>query len=304
MSANTFQEMANSLRLFVPQLPISLAEFFIRDRYRRILDRKDWSAMRAEAEFILDDAKNDGTVTVTRNSAAVTGIDTAFAATDVGRQFKVGTSSVYTIETYVSATSITLDRVYGGVTAADKTYSVFDGFVTPPADFLRFLVVSDPLQGWRLRYWITQEELTSMDPQRMSFGQPYLLADRLFTVDGVPQFEAWPFNTSARALYYSYIRRPDDLIESTDTPIWPLRSDVIVAGALADVARWPGTAERPNPYFARPEYWKSYEATFEDQMVELERRDEEIFMTWLQQYPNHYSMAPMSASFMQSHVNY
>lgn len=307
MSANTFQEMANSLRLYVPQLPITLAEQFIRDRYRRILERRDWSAMRREAEFVLNASKSDGTVTVTRNSTTITGSGTSFASTDVGRQFKVGTSPVYTITAVASTTSATLDRVYGSTTAAGVTYSIFDGYITPPTDFLRFVLVVDPVQGWRLRHWITQDELTAMDPQRSSFGQPYLLADRMFNTatTPMPQYELWPYNTTARTLYYTYIKRPADLINPEDVPIWPLRSDVIVAGALADATRWPGTAQTPNPYFARPEYWKSYELQFEDQMIELERRDEEIFMTYLQQYPSTYgSFTPMSASFMQSHVKY
>lgn len=141
-----------------------------------------------------------------------------------------------------------------------------------------------------------------MDPQRTFTGQPYILADRMYS-SGTPQYEAWPYNTTARTLYYTYSSRPADLINDTDVPIWPLRSDVIVAGALADVARWPGTTDKPNPYFARPDYWKSYEATFEDLMVELERRDEEVYMTMLQQYPyNQGRLAPMSASFIQSHA--
>lgn len=311
MAANTFLETTRSLRLYVPQLPITLAEQFIRDRYRRILGRRDWSAMRREAEFQLNDQKSDGTVSFTRSTATVTGTGTSFAATDVGRQFKVGTGSpIYTvIDVDVTGQILTLDRPIGVATSTGVGYRLIDAYVTPPADFLKFIVVTDPLQGWRLRHWITAPELQTMDPQRNFFGQPYVLADRMFNVatagtsDPRPQYEAWPYTTSARTLYYVYQIRVADLVNPGDLPIWPVRSDAIVAGALADVARWPGTATSPNPYFARPEYWRAYELEFEDKMGEIERVDEDIYITMMEQYPySNYRLAPMSASFIQSHA--
>ena len=302
MSANSFLEITRSLRLYVPQLPIPLAEQFIRDRYRRILERRDWSALRREAEFQLNAENSIGTVSIVRGQNTAQGLNTAFAATDVGRQFKVGTGSpIYTITAVnVNTQTLTVDRPIGVLTGTGLTYRIIDAYVTPPTDFLRFVTVSDPLMGWQLRHWITSDELNRMDPQRNFFGQPYLLADRMFASGGVlPQYEAWPYTTAARTLYYTYIQRGSDLINDTDIPVWPLRSDVLVAGALADVCRWPGTADEPNPYFQRPEYWKAYEGEFEDKMIELERRDEEIYMTQLQM-PN-LPFAP-GANWLQTHV--
>lgn len=300
---DTFLEITRALRLYVPSLPITLAEQFIRDRYRRILDRRDWSGMRREAEFQLNDTKTAGTVAFTRGTTTITGTSTAFASTDIGRQFKAGTGSpVYTI-TNVVGQVLTLDRAIGVATATAAAYWIIDAYVTPPEDFLQFVVVANPQLGWRLRFWVTSEELSIMDPQRTFMGQPYVLADRMFTSTGLPQFEAWPYAGSAQTLYYMYLRRPDDLVDFDDTPIWPIRTDAIVAGALADVARWPGTRETPNPYFARPEYWKAYEMEFEDKMIEIERRDESIFMTQLQNYPySNLPFAPLSAAFIQAHA--
>lgn len=296
--------MSRSLRLYVPQLPVTLAEQFIRDRYRRILERKNWSALRAESEFLLDDLKDDGTVSVTRSSTSVVGTSTAFTATDVGRQFKTGSSSVYTITGVNTGTqTLTLDRAYGDPTDADATYKVFDGYVVAPTDFLEFIDIVDRNPGWKLRYNVSMAELNAADPQRVNFGQPYLLADYQFDTDtGLPRYEVWPYTSSARTLYFTYYKRAGDLVEDDDTPIWPIRSDAIVSGALADVARWPGTADQPNLYFSRPEMWKAYEAEYEDKMIELERRDEDIYTTWLQQYPYaDFQYAP-SAAWIQSHV--
>lgn len=312
MSANTFQEMSRSLRLYVPQLPITLAEQFIRDRYRRILDRRDWAATRRESQFLLNAQKDAGTVAFTRGSTTITGTGTSFDSGDVGRQFKAGTGSpVYTI-TAVDAglQTLTLNMPIGVASGTGLTYRIVDAYLTPPSDFLKFVVVADPLQGWRLRHWITSAELMSMDPQRTFFGQPYILADRMFDVattanpnDYRPQYEAWPYSTAARVLYYIYNAKVADLVNPTDQPIYPLRSDAIVSGALADVVRWPGTANQPNPYFQRPEYWKSYEMEYEDKMIEIERRDEELYLTMLEMNPMlNWTLAPLSASFLQSHA--
>ena len=309
---NTLLEMSRSLRLYIPDLPITLAEQFIRDRYRRILEARDWSGLRREAEFHLDNQKNDGTVDVTRNDDEVIGNGTTFAATDVGRQFKVGQGSpIYTITAVdVGLQVLTLDRTFGPATATDQTYFIVDAYVTPPSDFLRFLTIVDPLQGWRLRHWITSMEMATIDPQRVNFGNPYILADRMYNVETagasmpVPQYEAWPYNTTARTLYYTYKRRGADLIQATDIPIWPIRSDAIVSGALADAARWPGTTANPNPYFKSPQFWKTYDDDYRDKMIEIERVDEDIYSTMLIQWP--YSQvttwAPLSAQWIQQHA--
>ena len=303
MAANSFLEMSRALRLYVPQLPIPLAEQFIRDRYRRILESKDWSALRREGEFQLNALKSTGTVAITRGATTVTGTGTSFASTDVGRQFKAGGDApVYTVSAYTSSTSITLDRAYGGATVTASTFKIFDGYVTAPTDFLRFLTIVDVGNSYRLAHWVSQAELNAYDPQRTNFGDPYLFVDRMYNTAStpMPQFEVWPYTNAARTLYYTYIKRGTDLINDTDIPIWPLRSDVIVSGALADAARWPGTADKPNPYFARADYWKSYELEFVDKMIEMERRDEEVYATYLQQ--NTVPLHPMSANWLQSHA--
>jgi hypothetical protein len=154
-----------------------------------------------------------------------------------------------------------------------------------------------------MRHWVTSKELMLMDPQRTFFGQPYLLADRLYTAAGRPQYEVWPYTTDNRTLYFTYMARVPDLIQDDDIPIWPIRSDVIVAGALADAARWPGTPDVPNPYYQNARLWQSYEAEYADKMIEIERRDEDIYVSMHEQWPySNYRLAPMSANFIQSHA--
>jgi len=304
--ADSFGSMVGALRLYVPDLPLTLAEHFIRDRYRRLAERRPWAGLRRESEFLVNAAKTAGTVTVTNNSTSIVGAGSAFAASDVGRQFKIGIGSpIYTVATVTDPTHLTLDRVWGGVTAGTQTYKVWDGYVTVPTDFMRFIAVTDPLRGWRLRHWITQDELIRWDPQRTFTGDPYALIDRRFSASGVPQYELWPYCLTQRGLPYYYIARPADLVDDDDEPFYPMRGDVIVSGALADLCRWPGTPDAKNPMFnlQNMTLFRTFEAEFEDKLVELERADEDVYMTW---YANNswaeWPFAPMSAAYIQSHA--
>lgn len=305
--------MSRSLRLYVPDLPITLAEQFIRDRYRRILRSRDWGGLRRESQFILNVAKTDGTVAFTRGTTTAVGTGTSFASTDIGRQFKAGVGSpVYTVTAVdVPTQTLTLNMPIGVATATAATYWVLDAFVQPPSDFLRFIVISNPIQGWRLHLWVTQAELNAMDPQRTFMGQPYSIVDKFYNTatsgSGVPKplYEAWPYATTDQTLYYVYMIEGADLINDNDVPVYPINSDLIVSGALADVVRWPGTSQNPNPYFQRPEYWKSYESEYQDKLIEVERHDEEIYMSMLEMNPMYsYPYAPFtfSGNWLQSHA--
>lgn len=65
-----------------------------------------------------------GTVTVTNGSTAVTGSGTTFTAGMVGKAFRVaGDTKFYTVASYVSATSITINT-YTGTTGSGKSYVI------------------------------------------------------------------------------------------------------------------------------------------------------------------------------------
>lgn len=65
-----------------------------------------------------------GTVTVTNGSTAVTGSGTTFTAGMVGKAFRVaGDTKFYTVASYVSATSITINT-YTGTTGSGKSYII------------------------------------------------------------------------------------------------------------------------------------------------------------------------------------
>jgi hypothetical protein len=222
----------------------------------------------------------------------------------IGRQFRVdGRAPIYTIATVPSGTSLTLDRVWGGNTAAGKSYDILDAYVTAPTDFKRFLVVYDPARSWRLWHWITQEELSRLDAARTTAGDPQLLADRRFNSSGVPQYELWPYATGDRNYPFYYIKQAADLVLDEDTPFYPLRGDEIVLRAKRDLCRWPGTREFQNPMFGRTDLFKSFQVDYQDAIDDAEREDESIFLTWLETV-SWASMpyAPVDARYLQQHA--
>jgi hypothetical protein len=305
--ADSFESMYRGLLMHVPDLPPFLAQQFIRNRYRLVCERRPWSGLRAESEFLTNTSKSAGTVAVTRNSSTVTGTSTAFASTDLGRQFMVGgRAPLYTIEEVdVTTQTLTLDRVFGGDTNASAQYVVLDAYVTVPSDFQYFDVVYDPAQNWRLRHWVTQQELARLDPARSTTGTPWALVDRSYSsLQGLPSYELWPYTLTARNYPFYYIKRPADLVNDDDTPIYPIRGDILVSGALADCARWPGTPERPNVMFSKAiELSREYEKIFEDKLVDMERQDESTYMTWLADADwSSWPYAPVDAAFLQRHA--
>src|SRR3990167_1189098 len=71
-----------------------------------------------------------GTVTVTEDSATVTGSSTTFTANMVGRWFQVTTNTAdsywYRITSYTSATVITLESVYEGASGSSLSYKIIE----------------------------------------------------------------------------------------------------------------------------------------------------------------------------------
>lgn len=306
---DTFGSMYKALRLWAPDLPVFLAKQLIRDRYRRVAERRIWSALRAESEFILNDAKTDGTVTMTRDSATVTGSGTSFASTDVGRQFQTGNRApTYTVIAVGGATDLTLDRPFGNETdGPGLNYRILDAYVTCPADFKSFIVVYDPKQNWRLRHNVTQEDIARLDPARTTAGTPWALVDRRFstlaTTLGQAQYELWPYTVSERNYNYYYQKQIADLTDDADIIEVPVRGDILVRGALADVCRWPGSVERPNPmYDPRGIAAASWEKEFEVGVAEMERQDENIYLTWIgTNMWSAWPYAPLDSNYLQNH---
>jgi hypothetical protein len=289
--AKTFEEACRLVQLRVPLASALLVEDWVQNAWARLCDRRRWSFLRGEDEIILSPA-HTGTVNVTHGSATVTGVGMTFVDGDVDRQFRL-TANPYTIISVAGANTCVLDRPWGPATAAAATGVVFDGYVNMPEDFGSFWGVLDPARNDVLDWWMTEDELNIADPDRGETGEPRALASRRLATTtaylGRIQYEAWPYwvnTTDTRRFPYYYSKRPAAFTED-DNLLGPFRHrhDILVLAALEEAAEWPGPElTKPNPYF-NLKLSERKRDRYEEEMEQLERVDEEIYLTWLETVP-------------------
>jgi hypothetical protein len=302
MAQATLQEMAREVHLYSSGVcPILLAERWVRDRYRSVCEKTIWSFKLGRSAFASTDAYSTGTITLTNASATVTGSSTVWVAAHVGQQLKVS-GYVFTISAVGSNTSCTIDQTWLGATTASLTYEILQAYITPsPTDFHAFYSVIDPGNSWIIRLGYNVKDLDRWDTRRSSSGTPRILANGVYNSSNASVYELWPHPSTIRQYMYTYEKSMDDLT-STSTPPNVIGSDLLVTGALADLARWPGTPERKNPlydpYFNQ---WKIRESEFNEGIQRAIVEDQSIFMTDLS-YNQHLNLAPLDAKFRQNHA--
>jgi hypothetical protein len=304
--AQTFGDVVRQVRSHVPLAPALLARSWVQNSASKISDRRRWSHLRAESEFYVAAARS-GTATFTQGSDLVAPGTLTFTAADVGRQLQPAGKGVPATIVALSAPNVQIDRTWLEATTSPTT-KVVDAYVTLPEDFGSFTAVLDPAASWQLFYWLTEDELNRRDPGRESSGQPTVLASRRLATGiaaslGRVQYEVWPYADSARKYQYYYSKRPKEYADGDNFEgIFRHRADLLLLAALVEAAEWPGAGEQRNPYF-RLELADRKRKELEGELNQLETRDEEIFMTWLEtvSWINRYPFAPMDSNWIRNH---
>jgi hypothetical protein len=244
--------------------------------------RRPWGFTRVHAQLTIPAARSVG-VTFAAFSTIVTSA-AQFLATDVGLQIRVGNVPIYTIQTYVDASTITIDMPYTGIAGA-QTAQILGVYQTMPADFGAFELIVDTTMQRIIPWWFTQEDLARVDPMRFSSGdlQRALVSRQLSTVPatlGQVQYEWWPAPTSPKSFPY-YYRQQAQALADTAPLLGVLSARVLEVGALAYCAAWPGTADKKNPYFNLMLH-KQLQDEFDKQCAKLELRDDDqAQQTWV-----------------------
>jgi len=251
----TYAEVWRSVKLHCPAAPTFLVREWVLDAWKTITRlRPTANYLRTSAAITIQAARTI-TVTATLNSPTLTSVG-LFVAGDVGRQFRVSTYPYYTIIAFVDANTVTLDRAYGETTVTGSA-DIFDGVFVTPADFGQFDIIADPYNQRRLAFWITQEQINMLDPTRQSGDTgPRLLATASPSIVpatlGRMTYEYWPRPTAARSYPYYYFKQAQALAETfAFSGALAEAGEVLRKGALAQAANWPGTGDKPNPYFNR-----------------------------------------------------
>lgn len=253
MPPESFGDVWRRVRLHVPAAPTFLVREWVNTAWKPLARLRHWSFLYGELRLTIQASRSLAAATVTTGSPTVTSAG-LFLPSDQGRQFKNAFFPVYTIQTYTDPNTVQLDIPYGEGSVTTPA-TIFDGYATMPVDFESFRIIADPYNQRRLAFWITADQLNILDPTRQgSDDGPRLLAQRppstYLPTLGQTQYEYWPAPTAARsypAFYNKIAQRLDDTV--TFTGVMAQGADVLMAGALAQAALWPGTPDRPNPYF-------------------------------------------------------
>mgnify|MGYP003335533049 CR=1 FL=1 len=310
MALDTYGQIWNRVLLRCPELSPLLAQDFVVNAFRRLAEKRRWSWLVKYGQFLAPAVYSTGLATVTYNSTAVTGSGTTWTSAMIGRQFRVGLAApIYTITAVGGATSLTLDFAFGGSSAANVGYSIYQCFYTVPSDFHQFICLWDPSFNWQLYLNVEQKELNLWDAQRANVSNPYVVSFRDYdsTVSPpLPRYELWPHNQTQKPYPFLYEIRPADLNDATGVLPRYIRGDVLLEMALEEVALWPGpSADKRNPYYS-PQTAAYHRAKYEDMVNLLELQDNNVWQQDLQyQYPAMaWAMAsPLGdAAFLQSHA--
>ena len=184
--ADTYADCWGRVLLRAPNLSPKLAQDMVRNAFRKLAERRRWSWLVKQSQIIAPVAYTTGTCTVTLNSNIVTGSSTAWDATLVGRQFRMGLlAPIYNIVSVQSSTQLTLDQVWGSATASAVSYQIYQAFFEMPSDFHQLISVYDPSLNWRLYLDATQQEINAFDAQRANTGNAYLVSFRDYSTSQI-----------------------------------------------------------------------------------------------------------------------
>jgi len=184
---STWGQLRFLLQTGAPDVSLDLLDGWLNTRYTTVLSATDWIGLKAHSTIQTTAAYQSvagvDTVTFTVGSNAVTGVATGWTVAITGRRFyRPGDTALYTA-TYVSAVSLTLDRVYQGLgSEADGTvyaaspYVFMTNVYDLPADCRGIVTVLDAITG-RPMPDFTKDQLDMATGARTLVGDPKAYAE-------------------------------------------------------------------------------------------------------------------------------
>src|SRR5262245_30032626 len=152
-----------------------------------------------------------------------------------------------------------------------------DTHLVLPADFASFKVVVDQSRQVRIPFNYSLDQLTQADPGLQATSQVTALVGIPPDADtGLARYRLYPSGSPA-TLTAIYNRQGSRLTDGdVFTGVLADGAEVLVSGAIAQAALWPGTPDKPNPYFnATLAQSKANEFKYGIQMLSL--RDDEQY---------------------------
>ena len=226
-----------TVRLYCPAAPTFLAREWVNAAWKQLLAARRWGFMRAQVTlYATPMIPIASRLNLMRLNASRLGYTSCPRTTLSARL------NVMRLQTAPLA--------YAGLGLTSTCDPDMARYVTLPADFASFVVVGDPSRQLRLCFRYNLEELLRADPALNGTGPPLALcATTPDPATGLPRYRLVPGGV-ATTLWAVYNRQGARLVDGEPfTGVLADGAEVLVAGALAQAALWPGTGDKPNPYF-------------------------------------------------------
>lgn len=246
----TWGQLRLQLQTTAPGVSLDLLDEFLNTRYEQALEATDWTGLKAHATIQTQAAYQSGTdsVTVTVGSTTVTGSGTAWTSAITGQRFyKPGDMVIYTA-TYVSGTSLTLDRAYegngteaSGTVHAASAYVFMQHIYALPSDCRSIVTVLNPITGLPMADF-SKDQLDASSGRRTLVADPTSWAEYDDSAETSPpvlhQIEFYPPPLRARGFALEYLRAAlgFDGGNTSGSPLPFLSSSLLLYGVRADIA--------------------------------------------------------------------
>ena len=303
MANQSFTDVSRLILLRCPTATLTLAQSWIQQSWRDLIERRRWSFMLKRGQLVTYDEYKTGTATVTAGTQTVTITTGVVDSAHVGRQFRIGTSQLIVTITDIDAAlnTYTIDQSWWPTTQTAQAFSVYQAYLPVPSDFHAFVSIVDPAFAQPVPFDGSVQQIDAMDPQRSASGSPPRSIAYFDYRAGLPRYEMWPHQRTAYVFPMVYESRPVEPFDSGSTVPSLIPTDILLERAMMYCSAWPGsTAANPNPYF-NLKLVAFHKGEYEQRLRVLEKQDNEHMQqnVWYQNEQSRQS--PMSASWMQSH---
>jgi hypothetical protein len=246
----TWGQLRLQLQTSAPEISLDLLDEWLNTRYEAVLEATDWLGLKAHSTIQTQAAYQSSTdsVTVTVGSAAVTGLGTAWVSGITGRRFYIAVDNVFYTATYLSGTTLTLDRPYeargteaAGTVYAGSAYVFMTNLYSLPADCRSIVSVLNPITGLPLVPF-TAEGMDAVAGPRTLVGDPRAWDANDDSPETSPpvlhQIEFYPPPLFARGFALEYLRAAlgFDGGNTSGSPLPFIGSSVLLHGVRADIA--------------------------------------------------------------------
>lgn len=256
-----FQDLYFELRGAVPRLPIAYAKTLVNRAWKDVRQKSLWSFQLYESAWMSPPSVTAGTATTVQGSTSVTLDATATAALNasitsalpaVGRQFRLGGKSLYSIISWNVTGTLVLDRIFSEQSATGAGYQIYQCYYAAPTpDFRSFISVRDMQNFISLNLTKTREEVDMEDPMRSYYSFPgYVIPYQTDSRAGSPTlgsmlYELWGQPNFAYTWQVLSIRDGADLSLPTDTLPLVVGEDLIMARARVLGYEWAESNKDP-----------------------------------------------------------